>query len=235
MKVAIMQPYFLPYIGYFQLIKYVDQFIVYDNIQFTKKGWIHRNRFLQNSKDELFSLSILKDSDFLDIKDRKLSIEFLDSNKKVLRKIEASYRKAPYFEQVFPIMETIFFNKNHQNLFDFIFNSIIIVKNYLEIETPLVISSEIDNLNYFLKNKERVQYICKKLGAKYYINPIGGIELYDKDDFAIQGIQLNFLKSNKIEYNQFDNEFVPWLSILDVMMFNSVGEVNVMLNQYEII
>lgn len=132
-------------------------------------------------------------------------------------------------------METIFFNKNHQNLFDFIFNSIIIVKNYLEIETPLVISSEIDNLNYFLKNKERVQYICKKLGAKYYINPIGGIELYDKDDFAIQGIQLNFLKSNKIEYNQFDNEFVPWLSILDVMMFNSVGEVNVMLNQYEII
>jgi hypothetical protein len=235
MKVAVMQPYFLPYIGYFQLMKHVDQYVIYDNIQFTKKGWIHRNRFLQNGKDELFTLPILKDSDFLDIRDRKLADEFLDLNKRQLRKIEAAYRKAPFFNEVYPKIEKCFLFMEHQNLFDFVFYSISIIRDYLKIDTPILISSIIGIDNHNLKGKDKVQYICKKLEANQYINPIGGIELYDKSDFAIQGLKLNFLKSKKIEYKQFDNEFVPWLSILDVLMFNSVDEVNEMLNQYELI
>lgn len=235
MKIAIMQPYFLPYIGYFQLMKCVDIYVIYDNIQFTKKGWIHRNRFLQNGKDELFSISILKDSDFLDIKDRKLSEDFLDINKKILRKIEALYKKAPFFNEVYPQFEKCFLYADHQNLFEFVYNSIKIIRDYLNIETKLLISSEIDNENHLLKGKDRVKFICKKLNAKQYVNPIGGLELYEKQDFANQGLELNFLKSNKIEYSQFNNEFVPWLSIIDVLMFNSVEEIQIMLDNYELI
>ncbi len=73
MKLAIMQPYFFPYIGYFQLINTVDEFVVYDNIEFTKKGWINRNRILVNGKDEYITLPIKKDSDFLHVKDRFLA------------------------------------------------------------------------------------------------------------------------------------------------------------------
>lgn len=229
-----MQPYFLPYIGYFQLMKYADIFVVYDNIQFTKKGWIHRNRFLLNGKDALFSISILKDSDFLDIKERKLSEEFLDINMKTMRKIESSYKKAPFFDQVYPLFQKCFFFTEHKNLFDFVYNSIQIIRDYLKIETKILISSELDNENHLLKGKDRVQFICKKLNANQYINPIGGKDLYDKLDFANQSIDLKFLEAIQIEYSQFNFEFVPWLSILDILMFNSVEQVNIMLDQFEL-
>lgn len=235
MKVAIMQPYFLPYIGYFQLLKFTDIFVIYDNIQFTKKGWIHRNRFLQNGKDELFTISISKDSDFLDIKDRKLTLDYLEVNTKSLRKIESSYKKAPYFKEVYPLIKNCFLFEDHNNLFDFVYNSINIIKDYLKIETTILISSKLDNENHLFKGKERVQFICKKLNAYQYINPIGGLSLYDKQDFKNQSIQLNFILSKNIEYPQFNNRFVPWLSIIDVLMFNSVEQVNKMLDQYELI
>ena len=108
MKLGIMQPYFFPYIGYFQLINSVDTFVIYDNIQFTKKGWIHRNRFLQNGKDTMFTLPIKKDSDYLDIDQRFLSENFGPECDKLLRKIEGAYKKAPYFNDVFPIVKSIF-------------------------------------------------------------------------------------------------------------------------------
>ena len=109
MKIAIMQPYFLPYIGYYQLINAVDTFIVYDNIKYTKKGWINRNRFLFNGRDETFTIPLKNDSDYLDIYQRSLSKDYLIYNRKTLRKIEQSYRKAPNFDTVFPIIEEIFF------------------------------------------------------------------------------------------------------------------------------
>ncbi len=98
MKVAIMQPYFLPYIGYFQLINAVDKFVIYDNIEFTKKGWINRNRILVNGKDEFISLPITKASDFLHANQRYLASNFENEKNKILRKIKESYRKAPYFK-----------------------------------------------------------------------------------------------------------------------------------------
>lgn len=228
-----MQPYFLPYIGYFQLMKCTDIFVIYDNIQFTKKGWIHRNRFLQNGKDELFTISISKDSDFLDIKDRKLTLDFLEINTKTLRKIESSYKKAPYFNEVYPLIQKCFLYENHNNLFDFVYNSIKIIKDYLNIDTTLLISSKLDDENHLFKGKDRVQFICKKLNSNQYINPIGGLNLYDKQDFKNQSLQLNFILSKNIEYPQYNNRFVPWLSIIDVLMFNSVEQVNNMLDQFE--
>jgi len=138
MKLAIMQPYFLPYIGYWQLINAVDKFVIYDNIQYTKSGWIRRNRILLNGKDFMISLPVKKDSDFLDIKDRYLSDNFLNEKNKIKNQITAAYRKAPYFKLVMPIIERILDNEE-KNLFLYLYNSILLVKEYLNINTELII------------------------------------------------------------------------------------------------
>jgi len=218
MKLAIMQPYIFPYIGYFQLINAVDKFVVYDNIQFTKKGWINRNRILVNGEDEYITLPLKKDSDFLNIHQRVLSDTFKEERNKILRKINESYKKAPEFESVFPLISEIL-NYDEDNLFSFIFNSITCVCNFLEINTEFIISSSL-SIDHNLRAQDKVIAICKELGTTTYINPSGGIELYSKETFNQNNINLKFIKPGNIEYQQFNNAFVPWLSIIDVMMFN---------------
>ena len=230
MKLGIMQPYFLPYIGYFQLLNAVDKYVIYDNIQFTKKGWINRNRILQNGKDALITIPVEKDSDYLDVCQRLVSSGF--DKRKLLNQIKESYRKAPYFNDVIPLIEEII-NYEDSNLFNYIYHSIVNICGYLKIDTELIVSSTID-IDHSLKGQEKVIAICKALGATEYYNAIGGQELYSVADFRKENIQLNFVSSNLVEYKQFANEFVPWLSILDVMMFNSVDETVGMLEKYNI-
>lgn len=217
MKIAIMQPYFLPYISYWQLIAAVDAFVVYDNIKYTKKGWINRNRFLRSGVEDTFSLPLRKDSDFLDVNQRFLADSF--DREALLNRFREAYRKAPESSSVMPLLEGIIRNPA-SNLFDYIFASIQLVCEFLGIRTPLVVSSTID-CDHSLKAAERVQAICKALGADTYLNPVGGMELYSQEDFAEQGIELKFLKALPFEYPQSGNPFVPWLSIIDVLMFNS--------------
>lgn len=219
MKLAIMQPYIFPYIGYFQLINAADTFVVYDNIQFTKKGWINRNRILVNGKDDYITLPLKKDSDYLNVDQRRLSETFAADKIKLLRRVTESYRKAPEFSTVFPLLEKVI-NSEKDNLFEFIFYSLQIVCDYLDITTNFIKSSDIA-IDHQLKAQDKVIAICKALGASQYINPIGGVELYSKEIFSQHQIDLSFIKSNAVEYPQFNNEFVPWLSIIDVMMFNS--------------
>lgn len=226
-----MQPYFLPYIGYFQLLNAVDKYVIYDNIQYSKKGWINRNRILQNGKDLLISIPLEKDSDYLDVKDRCVSKGF--DRKKLLNQIRESYRKAPYFEEVMLMMENII-NFEGENLFQYIYNSVQRICAYLNINTEIVISSSL-SIDHSLKGQDKVLAICKELQATDYINAIGGQELYNKEDFKKENIGLHFLSTNPIEYKQFKNEFVPWLSILDVMMFNSVDEMGEMLVNYKLV
>jgi hypothetical protein len=232
-KIAIMQPYFFPYIGYFQLINSVDEFVIYDNIQYTKKGWINRNRILCNESDKLITLPLKKDSDFKDVFERKLSDTWIDDRNKILNLIKTSYRKAPFFNDVFEIVQKCLLYDN-QNLFNFIFNSIKIINEYLEIKTKMILSSSV-NIDHSLKSKHKVIAICKEMNATTYINAIGGVDLYDKDEFLENKIFLNFIKSNSLNYKQFDNEFIPWLSIIDVMMFNSKNRVIELVNSYSII
>jgi hypothetical protein len=232
-KIAIMQPYFFPYIGYFQLINSVDEFIIYDNIQYTKKGWINRNRILCNESDKFITLPLKKDSDFKDVFERKLSDTWIDDRNKILNLIKTSYRKAPFFNDVFEIVQKCLLYDN-QNLFNFIFNSIKIINEYLEIKTKMILSSSV-NIDHSLKSKHKVIAICKEMNATTYINAIGGVDLYDKDEFLENKIFLNFIKSNSLNYKQFDNEFIPWLSIIDVMMFNSKNRVIELVNSYSII
>jgi hypothetical protein len=218
LKIAIMQPYFLPYIGYWQLIGTVDAFVVYDNTKYTKKGWINRNRFLLNGKEALFSLPLRKDSDFLDVNQRYLADCF--DRETLINCFREAYRKAPAFSAFMPVLEDII-RCPSANLFSYIRYSIEKVCAYLELKTPVIVSSTID-CDHSLKSAERVQAICKALGADTYINPPGGREIYVKADFERHGCNLKFLQPNLTEYAQFRNSFVPWLSILDTAMFNTV-------------
>ena len=222
-KLGIMQPYFFPYIGYFQLMNAVDEFVVYDNIEFTKKGWINRNRILVNGKDSFITIPIKKDSDYLDIRDRYLAETWRSEKNKMLNRIIESYRKAPEFNSVFSLIEKCILNEE-SNLFNFILHSLKLTKDNLGIKSTIVISSTIP-IDNELKSENKVIEICKARGASSYINPIGGTTLYQKERFETEGIRLDFIKTDNISYKQFNNEFVPWLSIIDVMMFNPIEQV----------
>ena len=221
MRLAVMQPYFFPYVGYFQLIAAVDLFIVYDNIKYTKKGWINRNRMLQNGKDVMFSLPLKSDSDYLDVRERELAADF--NRDKLLSQFKGAYQRAPYFAQTFPLVEQIV-QYDDRNLFRFLHHSIAKTCEHLGIMTEIRISSGIA-IDHELKNQDKVLALCAAVGASTYVNAIGGMELYSKETFREKGIKLKFIKSNPFVYTQFGGEFVPWLSIVDVMMFNSKDEV----------
>ena len=227
MKLAIMQPYFFPYIGYFQLIASVDLFIVYDNIKYTKKGWINRNRFLLHGKDPMFSVPLKNDSDSLEVCERELAANF--NRDKLLNQFKDAYRRAPYFEQTFPLIEQIVRNKD-ANLFRFLHHSLIKTCEHLNITTEIRISSDIA-IDQSLKNQDKVLALCAAVGASTYVNAIGGLELYSKTAFHEKGIDLKFIQSKPFEYPQFGGEFVPWLSIIDVMMFNSKEAINLAINE----
>lgn len=232
MRLAIMQPYFLPYIGYYQLIAAVDAFIVYDNIKYTKKGWINRNRMLLNGTDATFSLPLKKDSDMLDVVQRELAADF--DRTKLLNQFKGAYGRAPYFDQTFPLLERIVRHED-SNLFRYIHHALIESCAHLGIGTSIRISSEVD-IDHSLKGQDKVLALCRAMGAHTYINAIGGTELYAREAFEAHGIELKFIKSGPFEYPQFGAPFVPWLSIVDVLMFNPLDAVRACIaNNYELI
>ena len=221
MKLAIMQPYFFPYIGYFQLIAAVDRFVLYDNVKYTKKGWINRNRYLLEGRDAVFSVPLKHDSDFREVRERLVAEDF--DRRGLLERIRQAYRKAPCFEPAFAVFEKAVSNPE-RNLFGYVRQSLADVCAYLGVTTPIVPSSEIP-IDHSLRGEERVVAICRQQGASVYVNAIGGLELYSAAAFSAHGIELRFLKSHAIEYPQLGAAFVPWLSILDVLMFNSPDRV----------
>ena len=233
MRIAIMQPYFMPYIGYFQLISSVDEFIIYDNIQYTKKGWINRNRISVNGKDQFITIPIKKDSDYLDVSERMISDNWGKEKYKILNIIKSFYGKAPNFKEAYGLIEDCL-NIEEENLFNFIYETILIINNFLDIKTKIIISSDID-IDHNLRSKNKVIEICKNRNAEIYVNSIGGISLYDKEEFKDNGIILNFIKSNPIKYQQSNSEFIPWLSIVDVMMFNSKEKIKEYLKEYTLV
>lgn len=229
MIVGIMQPYLFPYIGYFQLMKAVDTFVIYDDVNFIKQGWINRNRILINGSDFMFNIMLKGSSSFKKINE----IDVGGNNQKLITTIEQSYRKAPCFSEAYPVISNIFLNKE-TNLAKYLSNSISAITEYLGIQVSILISSEIKK-DASLKGDDKVINICKQLKATNYINAIGGQELYSKEKFSENGLILNFIKTKPIVYKQFKDPFIPWLSIIDVMMFNSPEAINKMLNEYELV
>ena len=226
-----MQPYFLPYIGYWQLLAAADRFVVYDNIQYTKKGWINRNRFLRGGGDAYFTVPLKQASDYADVVNRELADSF--DRAAMLRSLEGSYRKAPRFAEVFPLVERIV-QAPMTNLFEYLRHSIVEVARFLAISTPVVVSSTIA-IDHALPAEKKVIAICRAQGARSYLNPIGGQELYSAPAFAAAGVRLEFLRPRPREYAQFGAPFVPNLSIVDVLMFNSTDTVQQMLREADVV
>lgn len=229
MNLAVMQPYLFPYIGYWQLIDAVDIFIIYDDVNFIKQGYINRNNILQKQKSHLFTLELIGASPNKKINDIKIG----GNSNKLLRTIKQNYSKAPFYKDVFPVLEEIL-NNNQKELSRFLGFSLVKISKYLNLDTKFLYSSDIKNDKTF-KSQDRLIQMSKILKATGYINSIGGIELYDKEIFSQNDINLSFLKSSEISYKQFNNEFIPNLSIIDVLMFNSKDNVKNMLNQFQLI
>ncbi len=229
MKIGIMQPYFFPYIGYWQLINAVDKYVVYDDVAYIKSGWINRNNFLINKQVHLVTLPLKDASSFKNINE----IEIDESRKdKVLKTLQMAYSKSTYYKEVMPIIETLILNNSNIALLNY--NSIIEINKYLDINTEIILSSSLDKDNN-LKAQDKVIHINKILKSTNYINAIGGQDLYDRKTFKQNNIVLNFLKFIPVKYKQFKNDFVSNLSIIDVLMFCSKNEIKDMLNSYELI
>lgn len=226
MKIAVMQPYLFPYIGYFQLMVAVQKFVVFDDVHFINKGWINRNNILINGKPHLFTIPLKNASQNRLIKD----IEIVEANGwrgKFFKTLEMGYRKAPYFTQVFTLVEKIM-QVEKENISQLIVRSLQVINDYLSIEARIVTTSAVYQ-NEHLKGQSRIIDICRREGADHYINPAGGKDLYDHATFEQNQLQLSFIKSLPIRYQQFDHDFVPWLSMVDVLMFNGKEQVRALL------
>lgn len=229
MKIAIMQPYFLPYIGYFQLIKAVDVFVFYDDVNFIKQGWVNRNRILLNGEEYRFTLKLKGASSFKKINE----IEIGNNRRKLLRTFQQAYCHAPFYQDLEPMLEAIF-NSSQDNLSRYIVETIELIANYLRIKTKFLYSSELGK-NNLLRGQDKVIDIVRNLGGITYVNSIGGQTLYSKSDFMKAGITLFFLQSINTVYTQSSPIFIPGLSIIDIMMFNTVEEIQKLLDNYEMI
>lgn len=240
MKLGIMQPYLFPYIGYFQLLELVDRYVVCDNVQYTKESWINRNRLLADSKtnaDTYFTFAVKKGERNASICDRFYSDQMQKDKEKLLHTLQFVYKKAPYFQEMYPKIEEWLSYEEHQ-VAKFNVHMIKKVAEYLDIHTEIIISSEVTDENYrkeAFKRQDMVKYMCHYFGGDEYVNAIGGTVLYLKEDFARDNIKLGFIKTDDIHYKQFSKEFVPNLSIIDVMMFNTKEEVKALLHQCTII
>ena len=216
MKIAIMQPYFFPYIGYFQLLNSVDKFVLYDDVNYIKQGWINRNRIVSNNTNQFFTLQLTGASSY-----KKINEIYTGNNKeKLVKSIFQTYSKAKFFKFVFPLIEECILNRE-KYLAVYLENIIRSISNYLGIKTEIIRSTNISK-NVNLKGEEKVIEICKILNANEYINAVGGKELYKKETFHNNKLELFFIQSKKTTYKQFNNDFLPWLSIIDVVMFNSL-------------
>lgn len=217
MKIAVMQPYFLPYIGYFQMVNSVDTFIFYDNITYIKNGWINRNKIKGGT---IFTIPLHKQSSNCLIQDTKI-LNDLRNTKKILKTIQQTYSKSPYFSEVFDIVEDLFQNQP-STISELAINSIIKFSKYLNIDTKFKIASK----ENYKKGSDKVTSlinICSQEQIYNYVNPIGGQSLYNKKDFLSYGVNLNFIQTH------------PSLSIIDECFNQSKEELLIKLNQYEFI
>jgi len=232
MRLGIMQPYIFPYIGYYQLIDAVDRFVVYDDVNFINKGWINRNNLLVNNKSFLFAIPLKEASQNRHINE----IELIDDDKwkkKFLKTIELSYKRAPYFEEIFIMVKNVI-DSDVTHIAHLAIESLKSVVNYLEIKTEFVNSSSIYG-NQELKGQMRILDICKKERVDQYLNLVGGMGIYSRQMFADSSVNLNFIKPILIPYRQFIDEFVPSLSIIDILMFNSKENIQNMLASYDLL
>ncbi|PXX97932.1 hypothetical protein DF185_16470 [Marinifilum breve] len=231
-SVAIIQPYVFPYLGYFQLLHSVENVVFYDDVNFIKRGWINRNQILANGKEFMFTIPLRKASQNKLINEIEL-VEKQLFIKKFRHQLKLAYAKAPYYKEVRDVIESVFVGE-YSNIGDLAILSILVVCRYMNMELNWMKSSEEFSETKGQDKADRLISISKMLACDTYINPIGGKSLYHKDYFAMHGIDLGFIESGKVSYKQFENDFVPYLSIIDVLMFNDKAMVIELLNDFNI-
>lgn len=233
MKIAIMQPYLFPYIGYWQLINAVDKFVILDDVNYIVRGYINRNSILLNGKPYKFTIPVKHASQNKLIMETKLSFDKKEKDR-FISTIYNAYRKAPYYEKIERLLKDIIYY-DEEDLTNYIYHSLKVIAEYLGISTEILFSSKIEKDNS-LKAQDRIIGICKKIGVDMYINPCGGRSLYQQETFQREGIQLFFLdtKTDEIIYSQGNESFVGNLSIIDVMMFNDDNKIKIFLKEYEL-
>ena len=228
MTIAIMQPYFFPYIGYWQLIHAVDVFVIFDDVNYMNKGYINRNNILVRGEKKLITLELIGASQNKKINEIKIG----RNRVKLLKTIEMAYSKAPHFDEVFPTIKEILTHKEN-NLAMFLYFSLMKISQTLQLNTKFIFSSDIKKDNH-LTAQDKIIDIVKNLNSTNYVNLIGGQKLYDKDVFSQKNIKLNFIHAEPQKYRQFNDTFVPDLSIIDILMFNNIDEIRKFLNEYEL-
>ena len=233
-KVAIMQPYLFPYLGYFQLINYADTFVFYDDVNYIKQGWINKNSIATANGIVSFVVPLSSQSSFTLIKDTHINKALYNKwKKKSLRMFAQNYSGAPFLKPVLSLIEECFNNPDTSTISELSISSVQLVLKYLDIEKDIKISSD-QYSNQHLSKWERVIDICKTEEATEYVNPLGGKELYDKETFAEHNLLLSFLQKKDIHYTKQKGEFQDNLSIIDVLMWNDKDSVNEFLNQFEL-
>lgn len=228
MRLAVMQPYLFPYIGYFQLIYASDLFLVYDDVTYIKQGYINRNSILSPSGPVKFTVPVPSASSNKLISD----LQFSMSVTKVLKTIEQSYSKAFYFEAVFPMIRKIL-EYEERSIAAVCLKSYQDIFSYLGLNKQFKKTSEL-NYDRTASAQDRLIALCHKFEADCYINAYGGRLLYAKPDFAEQGIDLKFIQSLPVKYSQKGKEFVPNLSFIDVLMNCSPLELGHLIKCYEL-
>lgn len=215
---AIMQPYFLPYLGYFQLLAAVDAFVIYDDVNFINRGWINRNQFNINGQARMLTVPLQQASQNRLICEIALSPE-AGWRTKLLRSVQQAYARAPQFDRAYPLVEQIVMHPG-PNLADYLYHSLAALRDYLGLGTRLVRTSRCYG-NGGLKAQDRIIDICLREQATRYVNPAGGSELYERRAFSERGVELAFLSPTLRPYETGAMSYLPGLSIVDVLMHNS--------------
>ncbi|WP_321280959.1 WbqC family protein [Marinifilum fragile] len=231
-SVAIIQPYVFPYLGYFQLLYSVENVVFYDDVNFIKRGWINRNKILVNGKEFMFTIPLQKASQNKLINEIGL-VENQLFIQKFRQQLRSAYKKAPYYAEVNDVIESVFVGE-YSNIGDLAIVSILAICRYMNMDLNWMKSSEEFCETKGQAKADRLISVSKMLACDTYINPVGGKTLYHKDYFAKHGIDLGFIESGKVKYKQFENDFVPYLSIIDILMFNDKTTVLELLNNFDI-
>jgi len=227
-RLAVMQPYFFPYLGYFQLIHAADTFVIFDDVNFIKRGWVSRNQLLINGQLHTFTVPVRQASRNKPINNLKLA-DFNDWSKKFKKKLTHCYAKAPYFEEttrvIFPLMD-----RNYHTLTHLLTDTIVAICQHLNITTRIITTSTPYN-NKSLRGQARIIDICQQENATQYINLPGGQNLYDDATFRKKGITLNFIKSN-LDAIEFTGHTAPYTSIIHLLVTQGRSETKKALDLY---
>jgi hypothetical protein len=221
MNVGIMQPYLFPYLGYFHLLHAVDTVVIYDDIEYTKKGWINRNRVVHDGRLQTFTVPLRKASDYLEIREREISPSF--DKDKLRRQLGQAFNKCEFGEQSLAIVDSCL-ACDESNLFSFVAHSLDVICEELALKVHRVRSSTV-GIDRNLRGEERVLAICESLGGTTYRNLPGGVALYDSSRFAARGVSLEFISPSNRAYTQRSSTFIPKLSILDTIANLSIDTV----------